>query len=139
MWENLLLLGSSSYIALWVSVLKNAVLLDHGIYTELDEMFRINYCQLWKALILQDPQKIRQLGEQLGVGKYSKYLPVIFTGRTMERCASYLIAYPFCPFDDTKYCFICGCEHPILPSLDLTIEVRLYWILLSAHFQAETV
>ncbi|KAM0953087.1 putative ABC-type Cd(2+) transporter [Dioscorea sansibarensis] len=60
------------------------VLLDHGIYTELDEMFRINYCQLWKALILQDPQKIWQLGEQLGIGKYSKYLPVIFTGRTME-------------------------------------------------------
>ncbi|KAJ0987546.1 hypothetical protein J5N97_005902 [Dioscorea zingiberensis] len=60
------------------------VLLDHGIYTELDEMFRINYSQLWKALILQDPQKIQQLGEQLGVGKYSKYLPVIFTGRTME-------------------------------------------------------
>lgn len=60
------------------------VLLDHGIYRELDERFRLDYCQLWKALILLDPQKIQQLGEQFGVGKYSKYFPVIFTGRTIE-------------------------------------------------------
>ncbi|XP_072991339.1 uncharacterized protein [Typha latifolia] len=60
------------------------VLLDHGIYRELDEKFRLDYCQLWKALILLDSQKILQLGEQFGVGKYSKYFPVIFTGRTIE-------------------------------------------------------
>ncbi|KAJ6805432.1 putative aarF domain-containing protein kinase 1 [Iris pallida] len=60
------------------------VLLDHGIYRELDEGFRLNYCQLWKALILLDSQKIQNLGERFGVGKYSKYFPVIFTGRTME-------------------------------------------------------
>lgn len=62
-----------------------AVLLDHGIYKELDQKFRLNYCQLWKALILLDAQKIMELGEQFGVGKYAKYFPVIFTGRTIER------------------------------------------------------
>ncbi|CAL9146730.1 uncharacterized protein LOC135586769 isoform X1 [Musa acuminata AAA Group] len=60
------------------------VLLDHGIYRELDERFRLDYCELWKALILLDSKKIQLLGEKFGVGKYSKYFPVIFTGRTME-------------------------------------------------------
>ncbi|KAF2911234.1 hypothetical protein DAI22_11g161800 [Oryza sativa Japonica Group] len=60
------------------------VLLDHGIYKELDQKFRLDYCQLWKALILLDSQKILELGEHFGVGKYAKYFPVIFTGRTIE-------------------------------------------------------
>ncbi|XP_039777262.1 aarF domain-containing protein kinase 1-like isoform X2 [Panicum virgatum] len=60
------------------------VLLDHGIYRELDQKFRLDYCQLWKALILLDTKKILELGEQFGVGKYAKYFPVIFTGRTLE-------------------------------------------------------
>ncbi|CAL4987595.1 unnamed protein product [Urochloa decumbens] len=60
------------------------VLLDHGIYRELDQKFRLDYCQLWKALILLDTKKILALGEQFGVGKYAKYFPVIFTGRTIE-------------------------------------------------------
>ncbi|KAG2558138.1 hypothetical protein PVAP13_8NG139900, partial [Panicum virgatum] len=60
------------------------VLLDHGIYRELDQKFRLDYCQLWKALILLDTEKILELGEEFGVGKYAKYFPVIFTGRTLE-------------------------------------------------------
>nr|XP_023880702.1 uncharacterized aarF domain-containing protein kinase 1 [Quercus suber]POE75330.1 putative aarf domain-containing protein kinase 1 [Quercus suber] len=60
------------------------VLLDHGIYRQLDEGFRIDYCELWKALILLDANKIQQLSERFGVGKYFKYLPLIFTGRTID-------------------------------------------------------
>ncbi|XP_020676109.1 uncharacterized aarF domain-containing protein kinase 1 isoform X1 [Dendrobium catenatum] len=60
------------------------VLLDHGIYRELDEQFRLDYCKLWKALILLDSQNIINVGKRFGVGKYSKYFPVIFTGRTLE-------------------------------------------------------
>ncbi|KAJ6402330.1 hypothetical protein OIU84_014424 [Salix udensis] len=60
------------------------VILDHGIYKQLDEGFRQDYCQLWKAMILQDTHKIQQLGEQLGAGKYAKYLPVIFLGRSVN-------------------------------------------------------
>ncbi|XAR73606.1 Cadmium-transporting ATPase [Bertholletia excelsa] len=60
------------------------VLLDHGIYKQLDEGFRLEYCQLWKALIILDSNKIQQLGERFGVGKYSRYFPLIFTGRTIE-------------------------------------------------------
>jgi aarF domain-containing kinase len=61
------------------------VLLDHGIYKELDPKFRLDYCKLWRALILLDTQKILELGEQFGVGKYAKYFPLIFTGRTIDR------------------------------------------------------
>ncbi|KAJ4962094.1 hypothetical protein NE237_022004 [Protea cynaroides] len=60
------------------------VLLDHGIYKELDEEFRLDYCQLWISLILLDSHKIQELGERFGVGKYSRYFPVIFTGRTID-------------------------------------------------------
>ncbi|XP_052196371.1 uncharacterized protein LOC127803841 isoform X2 [Diospyros lotus] len=59
------------------------VLLDHGIYKELDQGFRQDYCELWKAMILLDSNKILQLGENFGVGKYSRYFPLIFTGRTI--------------------------------------------------------
>ncbi|XP_062006413.1 uncharacterized protein LOC133723569 isoform X4 [Rosa rugosa] len=60
------------------------VLLDHGIYKQLNDKFRLDYCQLWKALILLDSKKLQHLGEQFGVAKYSKYFPVIFTGRTVD-------------------------------------------------------
>ncbi|KAL6219417.1 hypothetical protein ACLB2K_007176 [Fragaria x ananassa] len=60
------------------------VLLDHGICKQLDDKFRLDYCQLWKALILLDSKKLQHLGEQFGVAKYSKYFPVIFTGRTVD-------------------------------------------------------
>ncbi|XP_016902723.2 uncharacterized protein LOC103500138 isoform X1 [Cucumis melo] len=60
------------------------VLLDHGIYKQLDEEFRLHYCQLWKAMITLDTNKILQLGEWFGVPKYSKYFPLIFTGRSFD-------------------------------------------------------
>ncbi|KAG9132366.1 hypothetical protein Leryth_013034 [Lithospermum erythrorhizon] len=60
------------------------VLLDHGICKQLDEDFRENYCQLWKALIFMDSNKIQQIGDQFGAGKYSRFFPVIFTGRPIN-------------------------------------------------------
>ncbi|XP_051117149.1 uncharacterized protein LOC127241921 [Andrographis paniculata] len=60
------------------------VVLDHGIYKQLSEDFRKNYCRLWEALIMLDSHKIQQLGDTFGVGKYARYFPVIFTGRTIN-------------------------------------------------------
>ncbi|KAL5570775.1 hypothetical protein UlMin_020372, partial [Ulmus minor] len=60
------------------------VLLDHGIYKQLNEGFRLNYCQLWKALIILDLSQIQYLADQFGISMYSRYLPVIFTGRTID-------------------------------------------------------
>ncbi|XP_022143333.1 uncharacterized aarF domain-containing protein kinase 1 isoform X2 [Momordica charantia] len=60
------------------------ILLDHGIYKQLDEEFRLDYCQLWKAMIMLDTNKILQLGERFGVPKYCRYFPLIFTGRSFD-------------------------------------------------------
>ncbi|KAI3725718.1 hypothetical protein L1987_65510 [Smallanthus sonchifolius] len=65
------------------------VLLDHGIYKSLDEEFRVNYCQLWKALVLLDSHKIQQVAQHFGIGVYAKYLPLIFTGRTINSKAAF--------------------------------------------------
>ncbi|KAL8231809.1 hypothetical protein R6Q57_001587 [Mikania cordata] len=65
------------------------VLLDHGIYKNLDEEFRVNYCQLWKALVLLDSHKIQQAADHFGIGKYAKYLSLIFTGRTINSKAAF--------------------------------------------------
>ncbi|KAF7831151.1 putative aarF domain-containing protein kinase 1 isoform X1 [Senna tora] len=60
------------------------VLLDHGVYWELDEEYRKDFCQLWEALLLKDSKKIMSLSERFGVGKYYKYLPFIFIGGNIE-------------------------------------------------------
>ncbi|KMT17463.1 hypothetical protein BVRB_2g038010 isoform A [Beta vulgaris subsp. vulgaris] len=60
------------------------VLLDHGLYKELDDGFRRDYCRLWKAFILRDVNEIMHIGKSFGVGSYATYLPIIFTGRTMN-------------------------------------------------------
>ena len=57
------------------------VLLDHGLYRDLDEGFRYDFCRLWKALILMDMGGVRAMGERLGAGPYHRFLPVLFTGR----------------------------------------------------------
>jgi predicted unusual protein kinase regulating ubiquinone biosynthesis (AarF/ABC1/UbiB family) len=37
------------------------VLLDHGLYREMEEEVRINYCQLWKNLIIRDDDKVKEV------------------------------------------------------------------------------
>lgn len=67
------------------TLLNFPVLLDHGLYKELDDGFRRDYCRLWKAFILRDVNEIMLIGKSFGVGSYATYLPIIFTGRTMNR------------------------------------------------------
>ena len=35
------------------------VLLDHGLYRELDDTFRLEYCRLWRSLVLGDIEGIK--------------------------------------------------------------------------------
>ncbi|CAG8649224.1 14407_t:CDS:2, partial [Acaulospora morrowiae] len=57
------------------------VLLDHGLYRELSDDFRRTYCDLWKALILNDTTLLEKTAHQMGTPKYIKFLPLIFTQR----------------------------------------------------------
>ncbi|CAH9126429.1 unnamed protein product [Cuscuta epithymum] len=44
------------------------ILLDHGLYKELDNSTRMNYAALWKALINSDAKGIRENSAKLGAG-----------------------------------------------------------------------
>lgn len=44
------------------------VLLDHGLYKELDFPTRTNYAALWKALIFADANAIKEYSVKLGAG-----------------------------------------------------------------------
>ncbi|KAG0628313.1 hypothetical protein M758_1G017700 [Ceratodon purpureus] len=65
------------------------VILDHGLYRDLDEKFRENFCRFWRALVLLDEDEILETGRNLGAGQYARYLPVIFTGRGISSKASF--------------------------------------------------
>jgi aarF domain-containing kinase len=47
--------------------LHQVVILDHGLYRELEEDFRINWCHLWKAMIENNTKDICIYAEKIGV------------------------------------------------------------------------
>eukprot|EP01132_Coremiostelium_polycephalum_P000917 gene917-1158_t len=53
------------------------VLLDHGLYRELDEEFRINFCQLYKNLVLCNTEKVQYYSKALGVENYKLFSSII--------------------------------------------------------------
>ncbi|KAF9351219.1 hypothetical protein BGX26_010726 [Mortierella sp. AD094] len=58
------------------------VLLDHGLYRTLDETFRYNYCQLWRALILNDNELLVRAATNIGIPEqYIEFIPLIFIQR----------------------------------------------------------
>lgn len=46
------------------------ILLDHGLYRELDEQLRLQYCALWKSMIMRDDARVKQVCDSMGVGDY---------------------------------------------------------------------
>ena len=45
------------------------VLLDHGLYREIDDAFRVSYCRLWQALILGDAAAIKTESQLMHAGE----------------------------------------------------------------------
>lgn len=60
------------------------VLLDHGLYRELDEDFRKTYCDLWRAMLLRDSKLLQECGDKLKVGELVQFLPLMFTYRPIS-------------------------------------------------------
>ncbi|KAF9303999.1 hypothetical protein BGZ74_002619 [Mortierella antarctica] len=61
------------------------VLLDHGLYRHLDENFRYNYCQLWRALILNDQALLNQASANIGIPEnYVEFIPLLFIQRPVN-------------------------------------------------------
>ncbi|KAJ3116102.1 hypothetical protein HDU96_010396 [Phlyctochytrium bullatum] len=57
------------------------VILDHGLYRTLDDRFRLLYCDLWRAMVLNDVGLLRNIAAALGVENQFGNLPLLLTGR----------------------------------------------------------
>ena len=53
------------------------VLLDHGLYIELNDSFRIEYCNLWRYLFLLDTPGIEEIGKKWGISSLDLFATVV--------------------------------------------------------------
>ena len=60
------------------------VLLDHGLYQQLTDSFRLTYCRLWQALITKDIAAIKTHCLELNAGELYPLLACVVTARTWE-------------------------------------------------------
>ncbi|XP_075700605.1 aarF domain-containing protein kinase 1 isoform X2 [Rhinoderma darwinii] len=58
------------------------ILLDHGLYQELTDNFRLNYCHLWQALIAADMDGVRRYSQRLGAGDLYPLFACMLTARS---------------------------------------------------------
>ncbi|KXJ29903.1 putative aarF domain-containing protein kinase 1 [Exaiptasia diaphana] len=57
------------------------VLLDHGLYQQLSDEFRVQYCQLWQCLIASDIEGIKHYSTEMGVGDLYGLFACVLTSR----------------------------------------------------------
>lgn len=43
------------------------ILLDHGLYKQIDDEFRVNYANLWKGLLIADITEIKAACSRIGI------------------------------------------------------------------------
>ena len=60
------------------------VLLDHGFYCTLKNDFRKDFCSMWMAITNFDHSGLQRVASKMGMGQYFRYLPLLFTGRTIN-------------------------------------------------------
>lgn len=60
------------------------VLIDHGFYCSTGEKFRSDFCDLWYSLVSLDYESTERIAKEMGVGEYYRYLPLLFTYRTIN-------------------------------------------------------
>lgn len=61
------------------------VLLDHGLYKELPDDFRLSYARLWRALINGDEAEIKTSAMALGGGSAHRLFSSLLTHRSWDR------------------------------------------------------
>lgn len=64
------------------------VLLDHGLYSKLDDDFRADYCQLWTAIMKPDTDEIRRVCTRMGVGDLFGLFACMVTSRSYKSVTS---------------------------------------------------
>lgn len=58
------------------------VLLDHGLYTQLTNKFRLDYTRLWTSALRSDIEGLKHYSEVLGVGPLYELFACMVTGRS---------------------------------------------------------
>jgi aarF domain-containing kinase len=53
------------------------ILLDHGLYRILDDSFRLNYCLLWKGIITQNKNYIRESCKNLNIKQIELFISIL--------------------------------------------------------------
>lgn len=53
------------------------VLLDHALYQEVSDEFRIKYCKFWRAVVLKDKEYIKEYCDSYGIKHYDLYASLI--------------------------------------------------------------
>jgi aarF domain-containing kinase len=59
------------------------ILLDHGLYRDLDESFRLNYCLMWRGLITQNKALLKESCSNLGIKQFELFLSIL-TSNTFD-------------------------------------------------------
>ena len=70
------------------SVTPELVILDHGLYKDIDKSFRLAYCRLWKSIVFKDIEGIRKNCIELGAGELYHLLAAILTNRSWDDITS---------------------------------------------------
>jgi aarF domain-containing kinase len=59
------------------------VILDHGLYLEIDSEFRADYAYLWKGIVERDEKTIREYAKKLGIDNYELFT-IMLTARSFD-------------------------------------------------------
>lgn len=70
------------------------VLLDHGLYTELNEEFRLTYCHLWLSILNHDTVRIKKYALELKGGELYPLLTCIIAARSWDSISKGVDASP---------------------------------------------
>ncbi|KAL3969253.1 poly [ADP-ribose] polymerase 10/14/15 [Sarotherodon galilaeus] len=78
------------------------VLLDHGLYQVLQPDFRLNYCQLWQALIKGDMSGVERYSRRLGAGDLYPLFACVLTARSWKAVNAGISSVPVTHSEDIE-------------------------------------
>ena len=64
------------------------MLLDHGLYRQLDDKFRRDYCRLWQGIVLSNEKQIEHYCREMNAGPAYTLLAAIVTQRPWDDIVS---------------------------------------------------
>lgn len=70
------------------------VLLDHGLYRDIPNTYRLAYCQLWRALLSANANMLQEAVTALHVPRFADMISILFTGRLLTISSSASQAVP---------------------------------------------